>query len=150
MKDEWTHLVGVWNAENSTLCLYVNGILTGIDYNASGSYKKPNLVSNWMGIGCDPDGNDQPSAAFQGDIAIARIYSEPVNASQAALLYKKVQNMMGEGDEHSHPYIPNGINGIEGDSDRVLTSGVYDLSGRKVSSMKRRGIYIVNGKKVVR
>lgn len=150
VKDEWTHLVGVWNAENSTLCLYVNGILTGIDYNASGSYKKPNLVSNWMGIGCDPDGNDQPSAAFQGDIAIARIYSEPVNASQAALLYKKVQNMMGEGDEHSHPYIPNGINGIEGDSDRVLTSGVYDLSGRKVSSMKRRGIYIVNGKKVVR
>lgn len=150
VKDEWTHLVGVWNAENSTLCLYVNGILTGIDYNASGSYKKPNLVSNWMGIGCDPDGNDQPSAAFQGDIAIARIYNEPVNASQAALLYKKVQNMMGEGDEHSHPYIPNGINGIEGDSDRVLTSGVYDLSGRKVSSMKRRGIYIVNGKKVVR
>lgn len=150
VKDEWTHLVGVWNAENSTLCLYVNGILTGIDYNASGSYKKPNLVSNWMGIGCDPDGKDQPSAAFQGDIAIARIYNEPVNASQAALLYKKVQNMMGEGDEHSHPYIPNGINGIEGDSDRVLTSGVYDLSGRKVSSMKRRGIYIVNGKKVVR
>lgn len=150
VKDEWTHLVGVWNPENSTLSLYVNGILTGTDYNAGGTYQRPNLVSDWLGIGCDPDGKDSPSAAFKGDIAIARIYNEPVTASQAALLYKKVENMMGDAAEHGHPYIPDGIGGVEEESGRTSASGIYDLAGRKVSSMNRKGIYIVNGRKMIR
>jgi hypothetical protein len=45
---------------------------------------------------------------------------------------------------------PTGINSIQ-DSEFIMQNGgaVYDLSGRRVESLKR-GIYIVNGKKIIK
>ena len=42
-----------------------------------------------------------------------------------------------------------GIEGVEGENGNVKTE-MYDLSGRKVKNAESKGIYIVNGKKVVK
>ena len=96
---EWTHIVGVWDQESGSLLVYVNGEFAG-SANGSGDYRQPNIPEKWFGIGCDPNGNGEASASFKGDIAIARIYNQPINGSQAALLYKKAKARFTGEDEH--------------------------------------------------
>ena len=97
---EWTHIVGVWDQESGSLLVYVNGEFAG-SANGSGDYRQPNIPEKWFGIGCDPNGNGEASASFKGDIAIARIYNQPINGSQAALLYKKAKALFTGEEEHT-------------------------------------------------
>lgn len=45
--------------------------------------------------------------------------------------------------------LTEGINGVTIDSDKAARSGIYDLQGRRLQSVKQRGVYIVDGKKIV-
>lgn len=139
---EWVHLVGVWDNASGSLCLYVNGSLAG-STDASGSFRMPNVSSPWLGIGCDL-GGDGSSASYKGDIALARIYNEAVNSSQVALLYKKVKAQFTGLEEHSE-----GPNAVQSISASVPTSPtIYTLTGMRIEK-PTRGIYIINGKKVL-
>lgn len=44
---------------------------------------------------------------------------------------------------------PTGIETITQNVDKKATEAIYDIYGRKVDSMKKGGIYIVNGKKII-
>ena len=140
---EWVHLVGVWDYGTSTLCLYVNGSLAGTA-DAGGSFHMPNSTTTWLGIGCDFGYDGSSSATYKGDIALARIYNEPVNASQAALLYKKVQSQFTGLEEHSED--PNAVQSVSASSPTSPT--IYTITGVRVEKPSR-GLYIINGKKVL-
>ena len=140
---EWVHLVGVWDYGTSTLCLYVNGSLAGTA-EAGGSFRMPNATTTWIGIGCDLGYDGSSSATYKGDIALTRIYNEPVNASQAALLYKKVQAQFTGLEEHSED--PDAVQSIIASSPTSPT--IYTLTGVRVEKPSH-GLYIINGKKVL-
>ena len=46
-------------------------------------------------------------------------------------------------------YATTGIETITQNVDKKATEAIYDIYGRKVDSMKKGGIYIVNGKKII-
>lgn len=139
---EWVHLVGVWDNGSSSLCLYVNGSLAGMT-DAGDSFRMPNSDSPWLGIGCDLGYDGSSSAAYKGDIALARIYNEPVNASQAALLYKNAMKFTGL-EEHSED--PNAVQSISAST--PTNPVIYTLTGVRVEKPSH-GLYIINGKKVL-
>lgn len=139
VKGEWTHLVGVWDGVEARL--YVDGNLVGSTA-ASGSYGWPgNVTRQWFGIGCDLGPNDEGQASFTGDIAIARMYDAPMNASQVNKLYKNVKAIITDTDD------PDAISNVQ--ENRSTSNGIYDLTGRKVQRADRKGLYIIDGKKVV-
>gem|GEM_PF-2155842 len=90
VKDQWIHFVGVWDKNQGTLSLYVDGFLSTVNQNASGEFGLPGEDNRWFCIGADPDGSNA-SAAFRGDIAFSRLYNEPLNANQIAALYDDMQ-----------------------------------------------------------
>lgn len=140
---EWTHLVGVW--DGSEVKVYVNGSFSG-SATATGAYGWPvNVDRQWFGIGCDLALNDTPEAAFPGDIAIVRMYDTPLNGSQISKLYKGVKAIISDTPEHNE-----GETAITGVSAVKPANGIiYDITGRRVSRMDTKGLYIVNGKKIV-
>lgn len=140
---EWTHLVGVW--DGSEVKVYVNGSFSG-SATATGAYGWPvNVDRQWFGIGCDLAINDTPASAFPGDIAIVRMYDTPLNGSQISKLYKGVKAIISDIPEHNE-----GETAITGVSAVKPANGIiYDITGRRVSRMDTKGLYIVNGKKIV-
>ena len=46
------------------------------------------------------------------------------------------------------PEDATGIGEMKSDDDSMHTDAIYDLSGREINSKLRKGIYIVNGKKI--
>ncbi len=82
------HVVGVWNKEEGKTYIYVDGELKGTA-EVEGEFKFPTAKSGWFGIGCDPSGN-KGNTSWTGEVAIARIYNDPLTADQVAALYKQV------------------------------------------------------------
>lgn len=106
---KWYHVVGTYR--KGELAVYVNGVKYE---NVSTAVKKaietediigPVNVCRWIGIGADPKLSDPeapnliknngsvwgPAAesAFNGDVVLARIYSDPLDADQVELLYNR-------------------------------------------------------------
>ena len=50
-----------------------------------------NVDKRWFGIGADPNPNDKGQISFNGEVAIARIYDDPINADQVHALWKLVK-----------------------------------------------------------
>lgn len=84
--DKFYHFVGVWNKESGDIVLYVNGEQAGIVKGCTGAFKDskvPTLV-----IGGDPGSSvGVAQNAWNGDIALARVYDKPLSANEAKLLY---------------------------------------------------------------
>lgn len=81
--DEYYHVVGVYDGE--TISLYYDGELIGSS--AAGDIVFPNTANTYLGIGGDMSGTDQGEDQITGTIAIARVYSDALNASQVYNLY---------------------------------------------------------------
>ena len=79
---KYYHVVGVW--DRNTASIYVNGELKK-SVKTSGNYKHGS--EKWFGIGCDA-ANGTGNIAWTGDVAIARIYDRPLEASEIAMLYQ--------------------------------------------------------------
>lgn len=84
---QWVHLVGVW--DGSTIKLYANGSLAA-QILASGNFKPQSASAQYLAIGAD-SAPISPAHHFTGKIAIAKIYSDPLNATQIANLYNKLK-----------------------------------------------------------
>ena len=139
----WTHLVGVWDGVE--VKIYVDGELAG-SAEATGSYDWPvNVDRQWFGVGCDLALNDKPEAAFTGDIAIVRMYKTPLNGSQVNRLYKRVKGIISDTPEHNEG--ETAVTGVT--AVKPANGTIYDITGRRVSRMDTKGLYIVNGKKIV-
>ena len=92
-KGQYYHVVGVYDNAGKKVYIYVNGALAG-SYDAAGNYRHPNAGSHWFCVGGDAGTNNQAEAMFNGDIAIARVYSEPVSATKVAELYSEAQRVI--------------------------------------------------------
>ena len=84
-----------------------------------------------------------PEATLQGDIAIFRIYDQPLNGSEAAALWNKVKAMDTGKEEHSED--GTGISSIM--AGQQQPEGIYNMMGQKLARPVR-GINIIGGKKV--
>ena len=92
-KGQYYHVVGVYDKTNQKAHIYVNGTLAG-SYDAKGNYLHPNAGSHWFCVGGDAGTNNVAEATFDGDIAIARVYSDPLSASKVAELYNEAQRVI--------------------------------------------------------
>ena len=80
------HFVGVWNQEEGKAYIYGNGKLMNtiatdkvFCFAADGS--------KWFCIGGDPGGSSV-QAGWRGDVAVARVYSDPLTGEQAEALWE--------------------------------------------------------------
>lgn len=142
VKDEWIHLIGVWNQADGIINLYVNGEFAG-STSGNGSLTYPLTNPCWIGVGGDLADRDVPEATLQGDIAIFRIYDQPVNGSQAAAMWRNVKAMDTGKEEHSED--GTGISSIM--AGQQQPEGIYNMMGQKLARPVR-GINIIGGKKV--
>ena len=142
VKDEWIHLVGVWNQEDGIINLYVNGEFAG-STSGDGALTYPNVTDCWIGVGGDLRVEGTPGAMLQGDIAIFRIYDQPVNGSQAAAMWRNVKAMDTGNPEHTEDGtgIANVMAGLQ------QPEGIYNMMGQKLAR-PARGINIIGSKKV--
>ena len=92
-KGQYYHVVGVYDKTNQKTHIYVNGAPAG-SYDAIGNYRHPNSGSHWFCVGGDAGTNNMAEATFDGDIAIARIYSEPLSASKVTELYNASKHII--------------------------------------------------------
>lgn len=92
-KGQYYHVVGVYDKTNQKTHIYVNGASAG-SYDAIGNYRHPNSGSHWFCVGGDAGTNNMAEATFDGDIAIARIYSEPLSASKVTELYNASKHII--------------------------------------------------------
>lgn len=86
------HLVGVYDQEAGKSRIYVNGELQS-EINVWGTFQLPASGSNWFCIGGDASSNGAESA-WRGDIALARIYDEPLPGDIVADLWAGVKGRM--------------------------------------------------------
>lgn len=144
------HVVGVWNKSENKASIYVDGELKNT-VNTSGDFKFGSEM--WFCIGGDATATVEHTA-WNGDIAIARIYSEPLTAERIKELYaeSKVANVPAEvpfdltdvdtiGSLRVSPgyrYYFYGKNFYEGDSVRFesLTNGKSFIASTKIEADK--------------
>ncbi|NUO56202.1 MAG: Teneurin-1, partial [Hamadaea sp.] len=77
----WTHLVGVYNAADGKMTLYVNGMAEGTATDTT-----PIASSGSLAIGRSKY-NGAPEAPFGGSIAQVQVYQRPLPASDVSKLY---------------------------------------------------------------
>ena len=128
---QFYHVVGVWDQAAGEASIYVNGELMATT-ELPGHVVFPTVGCNWFGIGGDPSTATVASNAWRGDIAIARVYSKAVTASEVQALYKNTGT---------------GIKSTEAGNTEKST-GIYTINGIRVQRTAK-GIYIINGKKVL-
>ena len=85
--DRYYHVVGTFDGKN--VCLYYDGLLIK-SAESKGSLCKPNLSSPYLGIGGDMGEDTNGEDALGGRIAVARVYSVPLTASQVYNRYLQV------------------------------------------------------------
>ena len=128
------HVVGVWNKEEEKAYVYINGEQKNC-VDAQGELRFANGGNNWFAIGGDPSGGSNCSNAWNGDIAIVRVYDKALDRRQVAYLYKHIT------DEAT------AVDRIE-EAPTKAVDGIYMINGIKVQKTES-GLYIINGKKIV-
>lgn len=124
------HVVGVWDKAAGEASIYVNGELMATT-SLPGYMVFPTAGCNWFGIGGDPAGAATASNAWRGDIAIARVYSKAVSASEVQALYQNTGTGIASTSEATAPS-RTGIFTINGIRVQKTTSGIYIINGKKV------------------
>ena len=131
---EYVHLVGVWDKEKGEARIYINGELKFVNPNASGDFKHSTLP--YFVVGGDPGGSAGANTSFKGDIAIARVYDDPLTDEQVTSLYNEVKAMDTGAAEHNEADIQDPDDPNEGDymkfvltaSNQVSITGISDYS----------------------
>lgn len=91
-KDIYYHAIATWDKANGVAKLYVDGVLTSTTATV-GDFKHmtTNVNAYWFGIGADPTTTDLGEATFHGEVAIARLYDNPLTTEQVQSLWKLVK-----------------------------------------------------------
>jgi glycerophosphoryl diester phosphodiesterase len=84
------HAVGVWDKKAGKAHIYVNGEHKGSADAVGNLVLNSDPVYHWFGIGVDASKNAGQSA-WNGDVAFARIFDEPLTTQQIQGLYEDVK-----------------------------------------------------------
>lgn len=85
-KKVYYHFLGVWNQEEAKAYIYCNGQL--MNTISTGSvFRFASDGNKWFCIGGDPSGSGV-EAGWCGDVAVARIYSNPLTGEEAEALWE--------------------------------------------------------------
>ncbi len=131
VNNEWVHLLGVWDKTSGQLYLYQNGQLAQITP-AVGDLKKPNVDVENFHLGCDVTTDGSGDSAFQGQIAILRLYDNALTGDEAAKLYSKATSTDISDIKQSAP----------------VFKGIYNLGGQRLYKVQK-GLNIVDGQKIL-
>lgn len=93
LKDVYYHVIAVWDQAAGTQKVYIDGELKATNNSAAGKFfhMTPAAGKRWFGIGADPGPNNLGEITFKGEVVIARIYDDPINADQVYALWKLVK-----------------------------------------------------------
>lgn len=83
--DRYYHVVGTY--DGSKMCLYYDGLLIASEEIGSPVKFPPDTISQYLGVGGEPGPDRNGENAMNGSLAIARVYSQALNASQVYNLY---------------------------------------------------------------
>ena len=90
--DVYYHVVGVWDKAAGKIHCYVNGELKkSVDCNGIKHMTTATTRARAFCIGGNTQSNTQLNGAWNGDVAIARIYDEPLTAEEIKELYENVK-----------------------------------------------------------
>ena len=121
--NRWYHVVGVYDKAAAKTHIYVDGVLKA-SLDAAGAYTHPsNAASHWFAIGGDA-GPSNLESAWQGDIAIARIYNNALTGTQVSNLYDAIQ---AKNVPDNTGIVINGIDYSSGVN--VIKGGQYTVTG---------------------
>ena len=129
---KYYHAVGVVRPNNA-ISFYVNGELIGTA--PFSTVRLPAGSSRRLYVGCDVGGSGYPEYAFKGEIVVARMYSQALTDKEVKSAYEVVAS----GNTGMFT-----VENVEAEAG----TGIYTLTGIKVSQPQVRGIYIINGRKV--
>ncbi|MGN1255893.1 MAG: LamG-like jellyroll fold domain-containing protein, partial [Bacteroidaceae bacterium] len=87
-KKIYYHFVGVWNQEEAKAYIYCNGKLMNA-INTGKQFIIAKDGSKWFCVGGDAGGTVQ--AGWRGDVAVARVYDDPLTADQVSALWADVK-----------------------------------------------------------
>lgn len=85
-RNEWHHIVGVWNASTGYLYQYVNGVLS----NTVGTVASSGSYYNDLNIGHEGDGRQ-----FSGGIAVIKVYNTALSSDEVAQNYNAQKTRFG-------------------------------------------------------
>lgn len=108
---------------------------TGFDYNLLVDHLAA-CDKLWLG-----KGSFWGSADARFDDVI--IYDRPLSLGEVVQLSQMI-------DRADTDFKTAGIETVAEDQPAVIREGIYDLMGRKMTGMQKRGIYVINGKKYIR
>lgn len=90
--DVYYHVVGVWDKAAGKIHCYVNGELKkSVDCNGIKHMVVGTTRTRAFCIGGNTQSNTQLNGAWNGDVAIARIYDDPLTAEEIKELYENVK-----------------------------------------------------------
>lgn len=124
---QYYHVVGVYNKEEQTASVYVDGVLKNT-VTATGNFKFASSGYLRMIIGGDP-GNSTYKATngWKGDIVFAKAYSAPLTTSQVKALYKEIEDSKASASTFVTDYSYN--NGIA-----VKSGAPFAITGKGFQS----------------
>jgi len=96
---KFVHIVGVFDASANTVNVYVDGVLKKSSP-FTGTVKLPEYdFSQWIGLGVDPGNRPlRTESAFNGEIAVARLYSKALTASEVSASYDAITKISNDSD----------------------------------------------------
>jgi len=128
------HIVGVWNKAEERAYIYVNGELKA-SVDAPGNFNFPAAGSTWFAIGADPDGTSNATAAWNGDIVLARIYSSALDEDQIGKLWTEIKDLQDNA-------VPDMITDVSIDGGyQVKAASNFDIKGKGFQNGDKIVIY---------
>lgn len=132
--------MGVWDKTAQKSRIYVNGEQKA-EIAAKGNFNFPNNDNcYWFGIGCDA-GDNKAEAGWRGDIAIVRIYGDPLSADKVATLWNEVKDLEPQGsviELSDITFLPNAL---------VKAGSVYKVLGKGFQAGDRMRLESVDDEK---
>ena len=136
-KGEYYHVVGIWDKAAGKALLYVNGELKGSS-DASGELVQPATNDyKWLCVGGDT-AKDAAESAFNGDVALARVYDAVLDESAVKALWDEAGKDFGKSvtDIQDVLYLPE-CNVSAGSMIPVSATGLRDGDGIRLESLDR-------------
>ncbi len=127
------HVIGVWNKEEAKAYVYVDGVLCNA-VDAPGEFHFAVSTCNWFCIGGDAS-NGAGELAWEGDIAIARVYDKALDGEEVTALWNAVKD--GENAANMAVYVNTVDEGRKYLESVVATQSVMDEYAEALSMLEK-------------